>query len=165
MADVAYKELLAALVPSVTNFIHTYEEGLDADFLRNQVTRCLQGIDVYDNLDIIMTDHPMVEGFWAMVPLCTKVQNLDYAALCSHMCSQSCEWNHKERPTIYLSTTFDELCNAKHISDEEHLHILLKGFMVAFHELGHLLHLFVGFILISSLLFIFLLFHRITTQI
>jgi hypothetical protein len=139
-----YKELQAAFVPPVTNFVFCYDEGLLNPPLRAQVAESLTGLKAA--LKIIATDSPDIEGMWALVPRCRRFTingSRDHVCVDDHGF-----WNHKAHPTIFINTMLDFFLAKTNISEAERLHLLLKGFAIAIHELGHLLHHYVSLYLL-----------------
>jgi hypothetical protein len=135
-----YKELQAAFVPPVTNFVFSYDEGLHNAALRAQVAESLTGLK--PALKIIATDSPdIIEGMWALVPRCKR---FTINGTHNHICADDDGfWDHKSNPTIFVNTLLDSLLANRAISKEEKFHLLLKGFSIAIHELGHLIHQYV----------------------
>ena len=151
-----YKELQAAFVAPVTNFLFTYDDGLLNPALRAQVAESIKGL--IENrgalkLKIIATDAPEIEGMWALVPRCRRFTiNGDHT---SRVCAETDGiWNHQTNPTIFVNTKLDLLLDKTNISEEERLHLLLMGFSIAIHELGHFLHRYVRFCFYVQILFI-----------
>jgi hypothetical protein len=63
-----YKELHAAFVPPVTNYVFTLEDGLTTPSSRTQVARAVA--QLHEKLNIILTDSDQPENMWAIVPRC-----------------------------------------------------------------------------------------------
>jgi hypothetical protein len=137
---IVYKELQASFVPLVTNSVFNYDDGLLIPAMRAQVAESITGLKA--TLRIIATDHPNIEGMWALVPRC-RTLNVSH----DHVCASDDEvWNHRDNPTILINTMLDSLLTRTSISEEERLHLLMKGFAIAIHEVGHLLHRYVSFL-------------------
>jgi hypothetical protein len=127
-----YRELQAAFVPHVTNFIFSHDNGLLIPALRAQVGESLTGLKAA--LKIIATDSPGIEGTWALVPRCRRFM---INGCRDHVCADDDGiWDHQANPTIFVNTMLDSLLARTNISEEERLHLLLKGFAIAIHELG-----------------------------
>jgi hypothetical protein len=141
---------LTSLLSSGGRCAFTSKEGLLHACLLVQVAESLTGLK--SQLNIIATDTPIIEGLWALVPCSRRFTIIDSSDSPTKESDDTGIWNHFDIPTIFVNTVLDSLLARMDISHEEGLHILLKEFAVAIHELGHFLHLHVNFQLYCSII-------------
>jgi hypothetical protein len=135
-----YKELQAAFVLPVTNFVFSYDEDLLNPSLQAQVAESLTGLKAA--LKIIIINSPNIEDIWALVPCCRRFMTSDS---CDHVCvDDHGVWNHKVNLIIFINTILDSFLARMNSLKAEQLHLLLKEFIIAIHELEHLLHHYIS---------------------
>jgi hypothetical protein len=132
-----HKGLVTAFAPAATNYLMTVDDASLSQAICNSVVDHARSLKA-KGVKIVMTD--LLGDRWAAIP---RLINGPTAPLESSVYTgQEQLWNHKENPTIYVSTTIDVILSEA--TESEMSHVLLKAFAMAIHELAHLLPRFVS---------------------
>ena len=131
-----HKGLVTAFAPAATNYLMTAEDAFLSQAIRNTVVDHARSLKA-KGVKIIMTDL-LGDSRWAAIPLINGPTALLQSSVYT---GQEHPWNHKEKPTIYVSTIDVILSEA---TESEMSHVLLKAFAMSIHELAHLLPRFVS---------------------